>query len=364
MNNLNIKLINFFSFVLTPVSYLWEWVYRLRRFAFKMGVLKSSTFEVPIISIGNLSLGGTGKTPFTLWIGNYLNDSLSKKTMVLTRGYKGELENSSGVINTGKKISENPFVFGDEALVLSRNLKNASVVVGADRSDNLRRYYKEENADVVLLDDGFQHLKINRDLNIVLFDSLLPISKYHCPPRGYLREGVNALKEADAILFGRADLVDSDDLSKLENYILKYCKPNITSAYFKYAPSAVKNLLHEEDYSLSDLHGKNVICVSGLASPEAFLKLVKQLNANIVDDFNFPDHHLYKVNELEGLVELAQEKDAIILTTEKDIVKMKRCSSSEKIHYLQIGVEFLKGEELVKAEINKVVKSKVRGHRE
>ncbi|MFG1500817.1 tetraacyldisaccharide 4'-kinase [Halobacteriovorax sp. XZX-3] len=356
MNNINIKLINFFSVALTPVSFLWEWIYRLRRFAFKMGILKSSSFEVPIISIGNLSLGGTGKTPFTLWIGNYLNDILNKKTMVLTRGYKGELENSSGIIKTGKKISENPFVFGDEALVLSRNLKNASVVVGADRSDNLRRYYEEEKADVVLLDDGFQHLKINRNLNIVLFDSLLPMSKYHCPPRGYLREGVSALREADIVLFGRADLVTEEKLERLESYILKNCKPNTPSGFFKYAPSAIKNLLHEEDYALTDLKGKSVICVSGLASPEAFLKLVKQLDANIVDDFNFPDHHLYKVSELEGLVELAQEKDAIILTTEKDIVKMKRCSSSERIHYLQIGIEFIKGEQFVKDKINSVVR--------
>ncbi len=360
MNSLNIKLINFISIALTPVSFLWEWIYRLRRFAFKMGVFKSSRFEVPIISIGNLSLGGTGKTPFTLWIGNLLNDELKKKVMVLTRGYKGELEKSSGVIRTGKKISENPFVFGDEALVLSRNLKNASVVVGADRSDNLRRYYEEEKSDVVLLDDGFQHLKIQRNLNVVLFDSLLPLSKYHCPPRGYLREGVSALKEADIVLFGRADLVAKDDLVELEEFISSHCRPNTPTGQFKYAPSAIKNLLHEEDIKLEELNGKNVICVSGLASPEAFIKLVKQLNANIVDDFNFPDHHLYKVSELEGLVELAQEKDAIILTTEKDIVKMKRCSSSDCIHYLQIGIEFLKGEELVKDKI----KSVVRGNRE
>lgn len=356
MSQLNVKVFNMLSQLLTPVSFLWEWIYRLRRFAFKMGVFNSSKFEVPIISIGNLSLGGTGKTPFTLWIGNYLNDSLEKKTMVLTRGYKGELENSSGIIKTGKKISENPFVFGDEALVLSRNLKNASVVVGADRRDNLRRYYEEEKADIVLLDDGFQHLKIERDLNIVLFDSLLPISKYHCPPRGYLREGLSALKEADVVLFGRADLVDRSELDELEKFVLTHCKKDTPSGQFKYAPGAIRNLLHEEDITLDELNGKNVICVSGLASPQSFLKLVKQLNANIVDDFNFPDHHLYKVSELESLVSLAEEKDAIILTTEKDIVKMKRCSSSERIHYLQIGIEFLKGEELVKQRINSVIR--------
>lgn len=356
MSQLNVKFFNFISIVLTPVSFLWEWIYRLRRFAYKMGIFNSSNFEVPIISIGNLSLGGTGKTPFTLWIGNYINDSLRKRTMVLTRGYKGELENSSGIIRTGKKISENPFVFGDEALVLSRNLKNASVVVGADRRDNLRRYYEEEQSDVVLLDDGFQHLKIQRDLNIVLFDSLLPLSKYHCPPRGYLREGVTALNEADIVLFGRADLVEEEKLDELENYVLSQCKEGTPSGRFMYAPGSIKNLLHEEDYGLDELNGKNVICVSGLASPQSFIKLVKQLDANIVDDFNFPDHHLYKVSELESLVSLAEEKDAIILTTEKDIVKMKRCSSSERIHYLQIGINFLKGEDVVKQKINSVIR--------
>ncbi len=156
--------------LLTPLALLWEGVYRLRRAAYRYGTFEQRHFKVPIISIGNLSFGGTGKTPFTLWLAENLAKR-NKSVMILMRGYKGKLEHQSGILRGGAKIGSTPLDFGDEAILLSRRLPEAAVVVGKNRADNLDKYFDEVRPDVVLLDDGHQHLRIARQLNFVFFDA-------------------------------------------------------------------------------------------------------------------------------------------------------------------------------------------------
>ncbi|EQC52456.1 tetraacyldisaccharide 4'-kinase [Bacteriovorax sp. DB6_IX] len=326
----------------------------MRRFFYDVGVLEQNQFKVPIISIGNLTLGGTGKTPFTLWLGNYLNEQ-NKKVMVLTRGYKGNLEHSSGIIRTGKMIGHNPYDFGDEALVLCRGMKDASVVVGKKRSDNLKHYFDLESPDVVLLDDGHQHLQIDRKLNLVLFDSQLSIEKYKAPPLGYLREGMTALKDADAIILGRADIVSEEKLQELRDFVIKYSKPNTPIASFCYAPGKIKDINYTEVMSAEDLNEKKVICVSGVASPKSFYELVKSQGAEIIDTYQFPDHHFYTEEELAPIIKQAKDENAIVLTTEKDIVKLRRVSESANIYYVEISVKFLSGEKEIKDLVAQVI---------
>lgn len=348
------KLLSFLFIITSPISKLWELIYWVRRFLYDVGVIEQNHFKVPVISIGNLTLGGTGKTPFTLWLGNYLND-LNKKVMVLTRGYKGNLEHSSGIIKTGKTIGHNPFDFGDEALVLCRGMKDASVVVGKKRSENLKHYFDLEKPDVVLLDDGHQHLKIDRKLNIVLFDSQLPIEKYKAPPLGYLREGMTALKDADAIVFGRADIVSADKIEELTKFVRKYSRPETPIASFFYAPSVIKDINYCSVMEPSELAGKKVVCISGVASPTSFYELLKSLGADIVESHQFPDHHFYTEDELAPIVEKAEAEQAIVMTTEKDIVKLRRVNESANIYYVEISVKFLTGEQRVKELVGQVI---------
>ena len=168
---------------LFPISYTWEKIYQIRRFAYKTEIIKSHEFEVPVISIGNLTFGGTGKTPFTMWISRFFND-LDKKVVILTRGYKGKLEHKSGIIRSSNKFGHNPFEYGDEPLLMARRLDKTSIIVGKRRADNLKYYFNKERPDIVLLDDGHQHLKIKRSLNIVLFDCLIPMKSYKVAPLG------------------------------------------------------------------------------------------------------------------------------------------------------------------------------------
>ena len=209
---------NLYSIIYTflyILSFIWEKAYQVRRFLYKYGFLKKRAFDVPIVSVGNLSFGGTGKTPFTLWLGEYLAQE-RKKVMILIRGYKGNLENSFGIIRSPYRLISNPYKYGDEPLLLARRLKSASIVIGKKRSDNLEYYFYKEQPDIVLLDDGHQYLQLNRNLNILLLDTSMSLESYKTAPLGYLREGLSALKDVDTIVFTQCDQVSSQKLDKFK----------------------------------------------------------------------------------------------------------------------------------------------------
>lgn len=338
-------------FILNPLSILWDFVYRWRRLAFRYGILSQNIFSVPIISIGNLTFGGTGKTPFTEWLANYFLQQ-NKKVMVVMRGYKGALENSRGKLKSKDRLGPTPFDYGDEAFLLSRRLPEVSVVVGKNRSANLDYYFKEELPDIVLLDDGHQHLKLARNLNIVLFDAMMSLGSYHTAPRGYLREGMFALQDADAVLVGRSDLVPKEKLDALWGIIKPKLRHDVVCGETIYRPAGLFNRHFQKLYEVDILKDKKIICVNAIASPASFYTMLESLGASIIARYSFPDHHYYSLHDLEEVFQLAIEKDAYIVTTEKDMVKIRRIAENDSIFYLGIQVEFSKGEEEFKKLLN------------
>jgi len=199
---MKIKLI--ISFIFFPFSVIWKAINRLRRYAYSLGYLKSYNFNLPIISVGNVVFGGTGKTPFTIWLAKFL-ESEGKVITVLLRGYKGKLEKLSGLLKSENKFNLSALDFGDEAINLIRSLEKSSVIVGKNRKINFVKFADDVKADVLLLDDGYQHLQIFRDLDIVLFDANLPLESYKVVPSGYMREGIEALNYGDVIIITRCD---------------------------------------------------------------------------------------------------------------------------------------------------------------
>jgi tetraacyldisaccharide 4'-kinase len=339
------------SWPLRPLSFLWETIYRFRRFLYNYGLLHQNRFDVPIVSVGNLTFGGTGKTPLTLWLSELFN-SHDKKVMILMRGYKGHLEHSSGILRTGSQLGFNPQEYGDEALLMVRKLKDACIVVGKKRSENLEFYFKQEWPDLVILDDGHQHLKLDRGCNIVLFDCMLPLNRYRVAPEGYMREGFSALKDADIVILGRVDQVDKEKVDELKGLIRPYVLPKTIFAEIRYSPVGLSNSIYDRKFDLTALEGKKVICVAGIASPNSFFNLVESLGADVIEAIDFPDHHFYKTEEIRPILERANTEDALIITTEKDIVKMRRVADNERILFLEIQLDFLKGEKEVKEIIS------------
>ena len=343
MNAVSRKFIMSLKYLLLPLSFLWETIYRIRRFCYNYNIFSQNKFEVPIISVGNLTFGGTGKTPFTLWLSQHF-DRCGKKVMVLARGHKGRLEHGRGILRAGR-LEHNPLDYGDETLALIRRCQNAAIVVGKKRSENLEHYFDGEQPDVVILDDGHQHLKLQRNLNIVLFDLLMPLASYRVAPMGYMREGFSALYDADIIILGKTNQVNHQKVQKLKNMLRPHVKKTALFAEIYHKPTALINCVTSKRFPCSTLAKRKVVCVAGIASPKAFFLTIETLKAQILETLSFPDHHHFETAEVKKILELAQKHDAIVVTTEKDMVKLRRIVSDEKIHYLEIEVDFLNGKD-------------------
>ncbi len=342
------------SFVLTPLSYIWEKIYIFRRFCYHYGFFKSDVFRMPIISVGNLTFGGTGKTPFTIWLTQYIENK-SLKPIILTRGYRGAFEHSYGVLEAKKSFKYNPVDFGDEPLLIARRLKAGAVVVGKKRSENLKFFFDKILPDIGILDDGFQHLKLYRNLNIVLFDGLLPLSQYKVAPKGYLREGLTALRDANAIVVSRADQMSDLNYKGLQKMVAPHVSKDIVWASVFYRPTGVFDANYNKAMELSDLNGKNIIACAAVANPQSFFTQIEGLGGNIVEKLTFPDHYFFSMDDIQSFLLKSKKHKAIILTSEKDIVKIRKLSTEVDVFYMEVEVEFKTGKHELEALIEKEI---------
>lgn len=329
----------------SPLSWIWESIYFFRRVCYDYGIMRQRSFQVPIISIGNLTFGGTGKTPFTLWLAEYLHKR-NKKVMILMRGYKGKLENSSGIISAQNKMTPDPVEYGDEPLLFARRLKDATIVVGKNRSENLSFYFPKIEPDVVLLDDGHQHIKIKRKLNIVLFDATMPLNRYRVAPMGYMREGLQALKDADLVVIGKADIVGEEKIKELKNFLQPHLPVGVEFAEVGFRPNGFYNAANDLILTVDQIKGRKVICVAGVANPKSFFKLVEDLGAEVIVTESFPDHHYFRPDEINALLSYAKSEDALLVTTEKDMVRIKKIVEDDSIVFLEVDIHFLNGEDV------------------
>lgn len=319
-------------------------LYRIRRAFYEYGILKKDYFKVPIISIGNVTFGGTGKTPMTIWLLDKL-EAMMFDVVVLTRGYKGKLEHKSGIIRGGQTFLSNPYEYGDEPLLISKKLKRGAVIVGKKRSKNLEKYFHDIEPDVVLLDDGFQHIQLYRSFNIVLFDALLPLDRYKTAPMGYLREGLSALKDADAIVISRIDQVDEEGLESLLSLLRPYHRKDIPIGKVKYEPTGIYDSFDNHVMDINSLAGKNVIALTAIASPQSFYHIIESNGATIVDKVEYPDHHFFNHADINKILIKAVKNNAIVITSEKDMVKLRKVTKDPRIVYIDIVVRFMSGEE-------------------
>lgn len=343
------------AFVFAPLSFSWEWVYRIRRSFYEYGVLKKRVFKVPVISVGNLSFGGTGKTPTIIWLAEWLI-SKNLTPVVLTRGYKGQLEHSSGLLKSGQKFRLNPFDYGDEPLMISNKMSRGAVIVGKKRADNLMKYFSDVHPDIVLLDDGFQHLQIYRGFNIVLFDATMPLNLYKVAPQGYLREGLTALKDADAIILSRADMVTEEKLQKLLLTLKEFYHHDPVIALTRYEPLGVYDVYDKYVFSINELKNLRAIAVTAIASPDSFYKYLDSFGVTITEKISFPDHYFFTPEDVNELLIKASQQSAIILCSEKDMVKMKRVSLDSRILFTKVQVDFIKGENELLQELGRLLR--------
>jgi len=303
---------------------------RMRNKLYDWGWLSTNRVGVPVIVVGNLSVGGTGKTPAVEYLARFYR-GYGRRVAILSRGY--------GVSN-GRN---------DEALVLEANLDDVPHLQGADRVALARVAVEELESDLLVLDDGFQHRRLHRDLNFVLVDATQP--GRWCLPGGLLREPRSGLQRADAVVITRSDQCSADTLERLHASIANYLasKP---IAHARHAPVALRN--SQDELSPAVLQGRSVAIVCGIGNPAGFRATLRELGATVVDQLLFPDHHPYHRDDVARIEGWARGLPAGVwlLTTQKDWVKLRIDHLGERpLRWLQIALEITHGRHALEAAL-------------
>ena len=349
--------------LLFVLSLCYGYAVRLRENCYKKGILRSKNLPCKIISIGNITVGGTGKTPMTIKVAEIVK-RLGYKVAVISRGYKGSAEKTGGVVSDGKTILMGPDKAGDEPFMIASKLNDIPVVVGQNRFEAGRLAIQEFDPDVIVLDDAFQHLRLKRDVDLVLLDCGHPFGNNHLLPRGTLREPVSAMLRGDAFVITRSDYAGDTILStftdKLRN--LTHGKPVFTSCHIPNIYKAAKKnrSIHRKlqdllTYNPECLKERKVVAFSGLAGNSDFRLTIKNLKCDLIDFLEFPDHHNYSDIDLNRIYKSYLESKAdFLLTTEKDYVRIAhRITWPVDLVVVNIEVSFGDDDEAFNAFIKK-----------
>ncbi len=320
--------------------------------------------DVPVISVGNITVGGTGKTPMVKYLALYL-ESLGCKPAVLSRGYRSGNTDRSIVVSLYGDIQEEPQTSGDEAWLLAKSLPNSSIITGRNRKDSAEIATYNLKSDVLLLDDGFQHRALQRDLDIVLIDATNPFGYEHVLPRGLLREPVEELRRASCYVLTKSSQVSPLQLREIEQR-LQCIGANIPIMETVHGPSSLTALtdwVAGKSVPIDDTFKElPLLAVSGIGNPESFVTSLHEAGYEVVSSLSYDDHHDYTDDDLIEMWKEAfahQAKGLVI--TEKDAVKLAQLPAALTmplpVLVLGVDIEFRTGEMKFKEMIKECISS-------
>jgi len=318
--------------VLSVLSVLYRFGHGLRRLLYKVGFFPTVKLPVPVISVGNITTGGTGKSPFVELLGHWLEEH-GLRTAILSRGY-GRI--------AGSTIDDEPLSAPSPQLIR---------LAGSNRVRLARQALESFKPDVILLDDGFQHYRIHRDLDIVLVDAVNPFSNGRVLPRGLLRERAKALQRADLILVTRSDQIDPTRLETIRAMLSRVSggKPLVEGAH---KPIELEAPVESRRVPLDWLRTRELVAFSGIGNPDAFKLTLESLGANVVSHVIYPDHHTYTPSEIRGLNLHAKEFMAEgLVTTAKDAVKLPYDAFEVPLYVLKVEMRLGRGRERLEEKL-------------
>lgn len=322
-------------------SWPYGFVARTRNTLFDLGRKRTYRAAVPVVSVGNLTLGGTGKTPCVEWVARFFRER-EVQVAILSRGY-------------GSEQGRN-----DEALVLEENLPDVPHLQGPDRVALAATAVEELESELLVLDDGFQHRRLGRDLDVVLIDATRPPARDYVFPRGTLREPPSGLKRAGAILLTRCDQVPTDEVEALRAWVLRRV-PNVPVATTEHRPMELVGCDGATE-SLELLRGKTVGAFCGIGNPQAFRHTLEALGAVVTDLRVFPDHHPYTCEDVDALGRWAEAlpTGAALATTQKDFVKLRvPALGGRPLWAVRVGLHFREGEEAFAERLERIIRPAV-----
>ena len=295
---------------------------------FKKGIIPQTKLNATVISLGNITVGGTGKTPTAERIAKWIRDE-GYRVAILNRGYRAKWKGSVGVVSDGSKIYMSASEAGDEAYLLAKNLPGVAVIIGSDRSKTGAHAINKFGVDVLILDDGYQHWKLDRDLDIVLIDAAAnSFGNNYILPRGTLRETLPNLDRADICLLTKVDQAEDGNCELVCDTIRKYNRhaPIIQSIHDSVCFLEIADWyksIPDSEVDLETINGQRIIAFSAIGNPKSFEQSLASRGAEIVDAIRFQDHHDYTMAEMQDILESALQKNVrALVTTEKDAVKI------------------------------------------
>jgi tetraacyldisaccharide 4'-kinase len=346
----------FLLLVLKQLSRIYRTIIQLRLFFYTHGILRHHTLGCQVISVGNLTVGGTGKTPVVEIFARELQKA-GRRVAILSRGYKKskppflerlvnkltlqERRNPPRVVSDGTRLLLDSAMSGDEPYMLASNLPEVAVLVDKDRVKSGRYAINKFRCDTLILDDGFQYLSLKPRVQIVLVDKTNPFGNENVLPRGILREPIKNIKRADFIFITKSDGKGTDELRQR----IRSLNANAEIIECRHCPRYLQNVFTNERRELSALDGIKVTSLSGIAAPAGFEKSIEGFGATLLDRFRFADHHRYSQQELINIINTSDNLGAdAIITTEKDAVRFPNIGRRDvPIYYLRVDIEILSG---------------------
>ena len=307
---------------------------RLRNTAYDRGWLRVRRAPVPVVSVGNLTVGGTGKTPCVEYVARYYRN-LGRRVAILSRGY-----GAAGGAN-------------DEALLLEENLPDVPHLQGPDRAALAVTAVEELDSEVLVLDDGFQHRRLARDLDLVLIDATIPFGYGHLLPRGLLREPVSGLRRARVAVLSRCDQVDAAERGHLRQRLARIA-PAVPLVEARHRPLELVNSDRAVE-PVERLRGRSVAAFCGLGNPDAFRRTLTDLGAVVAAFRTWPDHHAYTRQDVDDLRQWAGALPGIdaVVTTQKDLVKLRISAlGARPLWAVRIGLEVDRGQEALDGHLS------------
>ena len=342
--------------MLKQLSHGYGAVVQLRLFMYRRGLFRHNALGCQVISVGNLTVGGTGKTPVVEIFARELQKE-GRRVAILSRGYKKskppfaqrvadrllfrDRTRPPRVVSDGKQLMLDSAMSGDEPYMLASNLPDVAVLVDKDRVKSGLYAIRNLGCDTLILDDGFQYLALKHRMQIVLVDRTNPFGNGHVLPRGILREPIRNLRRADFIFITKSNASGTEVLRKQ----LRELNPTAEMVECRHCARYLKNVFTGEEQGLDTLRGLKVVALSGIAVPSGFEKELEKHGAQLLDRRRFADHHRYTQQELIDIINRSQALEAqAIITTEKDAVRFPRLGRRDiPIYFLRVDIEILSG---------------------
>jgi len=323
-----------YRFFASPLSSIYSLAAITRANLFQKGLLKSYRPRCTVVSVGNLTPGGSGKTPLVLALAKAFSDK-GLKTVTLTRGYRGSGKDRAVVVAP----DADPAVMGDEPVMMAAIMPSVPVIKAARRARGAQVAEEIFNPDVLLLDDGFGHLALARDFDIVAVDALRGFGNCKTIPAGPLREPISALKRADCVIITHSDIAETGSKDELLKIIKKYAPESIVLEAALRVEGIIRNA-GDSPEPLDLLAGRKVVAFSGIGNPSAFRRTIENLGIEVAASLSFPDHHFYRDPDINDITRaVAGANSYCALTTEKDLARLGKRKFPAELFALRIAME-------------------------